>query len=712
LDVSKPPIDFLLDLESYGNLSFVPNYLLVLDTKSHFAKFTASTKLLKTGNAQVSSRIADLGIIGSLNQDGSLAAREAGQGGYPVIAVTSTIDSLVAATCSMISPATVLINDVSLLKSPQYFDTIVQKSNLIIIAEHEEWEAVNALRQRDCKVWPLGESEIRLGLNAEENRHAGFFSGVFIASKYSQVVLTPVPCESPLLESVSSELEALNGSIRGDGQDELKALVRKLYMLLNFASGVLQTMLPTDLLEMKGRVAQVRAELERQRHWIPAADQARVTKACTLLDEVFNEDNQLGSVKCETLKTILQELRSEGRNTIGVLAKHEQHFEGVRFVAQQAGLSVAVFTAQPALLPDEFFDAVICVNWPGGEPFRRFFRRYLTADIRFIGYPFELRWLGQSRQKIQRESSGRTMTKEEKSSLIHLGLPIEILWPDSPKDVHATTLPMPPTDFSIFAFERTLSTSRRGSGVSLMDPDEKVPAKYVEFAGDKFAYMTEGHRLPVATQLVLNQNSANHKLPEKEVTEWQAGDYVVFFESGDAEVIQEIADRIIGARAQQLRQKARIWRDALASCGLSASELQQRLFKLGCQRTITTIRNWVGKGSQIGPEEKRDLIAIATVTNSSELRAEIEGVWSAIQEIWSYHQSAGSVLRRILVQRLPTIRWRIEEEGTEVLIEDQDQPLGTATIVKVDRIDAIPELCSRSLVNRVRSEEKLLTALI
>jgi hypothetical protein len=714
LGVSKPPIDLLLDLDSYGNLSFVPNYLLVLDPKGQFKEFTESTTLSRVGAAPFSSRIADLGIIGSINEDGSLIGFETGRGGHPLIAVTSSIDALVAASSSANGSSTVLVNEVSLLKSPQHFDTIVENSNLIIVAEHDEWEAVNTLRQRACKVWPLGEVELGLGVSTDNNvkGNVGFFSSVFTASKNSQAVLNPVPCESFLLESISTELEALSAAIRGDGKDELKGLVRRLFGLLSFASGVLITPQSSELAEMATRIEQVRAELDTQRHWIPALDQGRITKSCALLDEVFSEESQVGSSKRDQLKAIFEELRTAGRSKIGVLTKREQHFEGVRSVARQCGLDVTVFTAQPAQLPDEFFDAVVCVSWPGSDGFRRFFRRYMAPDIRFIGYPFELRWLRQGRQRIQREGSGRTMTKEEKSALVHVGPSAKINWPDAPHDLNERPTPMSPTAFSIFAFERTLLGSRRGSGISQTDPDEKVLAKYAEFAGDKFAYMAEGHRLPVATPLILNPEAANQKLPEKEVGEWRAGDYIVFFESGDVEVLQEIANRIMGAKALRLRRKARIWRDALVSSGLGVSELQERLTKIGCQRTIATLRNWVGKSSQIGPEDKRDLVAIASVTNSSELREEIESVWSAIQEIWSYHQSAGTVLRRILAQRLPTIRWQIEEEGTEVPIEDQGQLLGSATIVKVERIDQAFEPCSRSLVNRLRSEDVPLSAFI
>ena len=51
------------------------------------------------------------------------------------------------------------------------------------------------------------------------------------------------------------------------------------------------------------------------------------------------------------------------------------------------------------------------------------------------------------------------------------------------------------------------------------------------------------------------------------------------------------------------------------------------------------------------------------------------------------------------------MRHKIDEEGTEIAIEDDGKHLGSANVVKIERIDPTFESCSRSLVNRLRAEE-------
>jgi hypothetical protein len=713
ISVPKPTIDNLLKLESYGNLSFVPNLVLVLDIQNQFQQFTEGTTIHQASGQGVTTAISGLGIFGSVDENGALIGQADGSGGHPLVAVSSSIDLLLEACDSRLSDrAVVVINDLSILKSPQHFDTLIQRHNVIVLAEHSEWALVDQLRQRNCKVWPLTDFEIQLGQNncAMADTRPGLFERVAVAAKNSAVWPETLNCKSPQLDAASGELEALNVSIKGEGREELRILTGNLFALLNKASGILIPPSTLAITELKAQVAKLLVDLERQRHWISPEDTNRVVQTCSLLNQAFDASTELGHDKREKFIAVLRELHASGRNKIGVLAKRESQFDEVIAVANQAGLVTQVFTAQPAFLPDEFFDAIVCVNWPGSDGFQRFFHRYLAPQIWFVGYEFEVRWLNQCRQKIRREAAGPAVNNEEKSAIIRHGPSVQVAWPGLNNPKEDTAQPAL-NEFSILVFEKEMLTARRGAGIAETDLDEKVPAKYVEFAGGKFAYITAGHKLPVATSLLLNGYGAPQRLPEREVAEWQVGDYMVFTH-GQAEALQEIANRKMGGKAASLRQRARIWKEELRACNLSVTQIHKKLGEIGCTKTMTTIRNWIAKDSQIGPESKRDLEAIAEVTQSLRLKAEMDQVWSAIEEIWRYHLSAGTVLGRILVQKLPNVRQRIEETGTEIAIEDEGKHLGNAQIVKIDRIDAEFEQCSRTLVNRLRSEDMQLALLL
>jgi len=198
VNVQKPPIDFMLEMESCGNLGFAHTYTIVLDTQSHFKEFAENTLLTRTRNRADSFRVADLEILSCVNDDGSVEGQVAGSLGSPLVAITSSIDSLVAAALShSIRRPTVLINDLHLLKSPQHFDTIAEKCNLVLLAAHTELETVNNLAKRQfpygkLKIWRLGKNEVQIGQDVSHNRdgHAGLFRDVFAASLNLQPKLT------------------------------------------------------------------------------------------------------------------------------------------------------------------------------------------------------------------------------------------------------------------------------------------------------------------------------------------------------------------------------------------------------------------------------------------------------------------------------------------------------------------------------------------
>ena len=700
LDVHKPRIDLLLGLESYGNLSFVPNYVLVLDTQSHFREFAVTTVIHRSKTPEVKSLISELEILGTINEDGSLSGEGKASEEAPMVAVTSSVECLVAA-CASTTPKTVIINDLSLLKSVQHFDDISAKNRIVVVAEHSEMELVRELQKRQCKAWPLGRKEILIGQEDRPtlNEPAGPFAAVLASCAHSHGALQPFPCQMNEIEEISRSLEPLNASLKHAENDTLKALTGKLFGLLNYISGFLATPTSSEIEEILSKVKQSRADLLRNEAWIASTDADRIKSALHVLETLCVPETPIGAAKGHLFKHTLIDLKSKGVAKLGVLARGEQHFGAIRAIANQVGMEVVPFTAKSALMPEDFFNAIVCVGWPGADSFRNFFHRYMAPDIRVLGYPHEVRWLTQCRQKLRRDSACTPMTKAEKSALVQMNSGNDAALDDNQAEAQHP-LQSDPVGFSIHDFELRVAPSRRGTGIAAA-LEEKVMAKYVEFVGGRFAYMVEGHKLPVATLLVRSPKVGVPALPEKEVTQWQLGDYIVFPDGGGTEVIHVIADKLIGPKTASIRKLARLWKDSLGACEFSPAQIHAKLAQLGCRKTLVTVRNWIGKESQIGPETKRDLEFIARVTNSASLLEAIDDVWDAIESIWAYHQSAGTVLKRILLQELPKVIKEVQEGGTQVMIEQ----LGSAWVVQVERIEKQFESCSRSLANRLRREE-------
>ena len=77
------------------------------------------------------------------------------------------------------------------------------------------------------------------------------------------------------------------------------------------------------------------------------------------------------------------------------------------------------------------------------------------------------------------------------------------------------------------------------------EPEDTVDTWYVDFAGPTFAYLTEGHELPVLNAYLSGQPISG-RIPLRSVENLREGDYVMFRESGDSDIIRFLAEDEIG----------------------------------------------------------------------------------------------------------------------------------------------------------------------
>src|SRR5207249_3867991 len=92
-----------------------------------------------------------------------------------------------------------------------------------------------------------------------------------------------------------------------------------------------------------------------------------------------------------------------------------------------------------------------------------------------------------------------------------------------------------------------------------------------------------------------------------------------------------------------------------------------------------------------------DLALIVLVTGDAQLNRDAEDVWSAITVLRGAHLSAGVRLRDVLMQKLPTVLHRVEENGTKVELDD----LGSAWIVQTEAVSDALEFRVRAEINRL-----------
>jgi hypothetical protein len=379
------------------------------------------------------------------------------------------------------------------------------------------------------------------------------------------------------------------------------------------------------------------------------------------------------------------------------LIKNEKRINDLRQWLSQKGLPETLEVYSFGTLPEEeCFDRLVCISWPSADTMTKVTSKFMTVHVTIICYPFERSWADQFRTRINTRPDISFVSGKEKAVFLTGEENTALKWPEPEMKKPAQ---LSKTDIDIWALEYSLRRARIGVPPGPTDTAETVPARYVRFTGDFYAFLTESHKLPVVTGL-LSRRHENQVIPERSVADIKTGDFVVFPESGDRELIQLLADKIIGAGAAELREKARLWQKALKGSGMTPEQFNEEARRLERPRHPLTIRNWFESSSQIGPKTKDDLTLIAYVTNNRDLQEKIDEVQGAIAQLRGFHLSAGSYLSKVLLQQLPKVIGNVQENGSKV-----DMGIvGSAWIVQVEHVDEQFELRGRYEANHLVQE--------
>lgn len=703
------PLDEVLGIPIFGNLSLFKNRVLCLDEQIRFAEFTGDHRLQKE-DLEAVLNLAELLPFAWLRDGvgGSAPIFENWSTRYPraepLVAVTSSCERL-AAFCLAAPKRTkvVVVNGLRVLSNPQAFDDIAACQRLVLFADHDDEERMKELEARGCRFWVFGEREFFSHSAAEELKRSGAFGNiVHRAENLARLRIQPEACESEPLNAIALTLEGLRPEVDAEAETNpngrLGRLAQRLWRMLNEAAGLCHELIAVERDRFANDLAGLRSELDAGVFWLKPEIVTTLRSVLALFGGLFEPGSQLGICKGTVLRRAIERAKSARGAEVAVLARTENQARSIEDWLFSNGFKVPIFSL--ATIPDDAsFDTLIVTSWPGGDAFRRLVGKLITPEIIAVSYGFESRWLGQCQRRFAQQTALMPISAKEKADLISGGK-TRIEWPEPPK----VETPPPPggaADFDVWSYEQRLKSIRKGSRGEVHG-GATVRARYVSFVGESYAFLTQWHKVPVATRLLGANQAGQKSLPERVVDDLKSGDLVVFPEGGQKAVIAQIADRLIGADAVAVRKRSRLWRETLLSSEISPEQFLAHAQTCGQSRHILTIRNWYYDDAQIGPGEREDLDLIAVVTESTELDKAANDVWDAISFLRSNHLGAGSVLRDAVLQQLRKALPAIEENGSRIEVPN----LGAAWVVQVESVAPNFTEEPRSQVDRLLWDER------
>ena len=185
----------------------------------------------------------------------------------------------------------------------------------------------------------------------------------------------------------------------------------------------------------------------------------------------------------------------------------------------------------------------------------------------------------------------------------------------------------------------------------------------------------------------------------------RVGDYVLFRERSDRDIVRYVAELMTGgAEYDRVRRQASIWKDALRQSGLSVMSLHSILERRGSPKTEQTLRNWLNDDEMIGPGRREDLDLIYKATTHEPLGKSLDKVWEAILTIRGSHTAAGAKISQILAVQLPKQFEGFTGEEASVNLEVDGKAIGTAVILQIENIGEELQAVQSSWINYLQRE--------
>ena len=214
---------------------------------------------------------------------------------------------------------------------------------------------------------------------------------------------------------------------------------------------------------------------------------------------------------------------------------------------------------------DENFNTLMVVGWPNKRRFEKFWHTHSSNNISFLTYSFEqelfANFFSQQEALLRRISKGTGFEGLNQYLTPIIENQKEAL--NREKVSRVTT-----KEQAEKIIERIESRLAKKENQLFSDEENKessIDCKMVFFSsGEAYAWVTENHHFYVLDSLLENPDSS--KIPSRKLEDLEEGNFVLFRDKGDREIISLIAEESVGQQKyEELKERSQLWKEAIKS---------------------------------------------------------------------------------------------------------------------------------------------------
>lgn len=725
-------LDNLLNIQSFGNRKIFYNRIILVSLMGQTRNFSRDIFVSSSEKVEPDP-LKDLFQWGSIDIEGNIEPWSSHQvEAEPVIAVASNLSGVREYFQSEhhVNPLIILDGSSSFLNNLDSLDDVLKTGCPVVsVMEQGEDEGIRLLSERSFKAWVWSKNEIRsLELpNSEAHyykKDSPFASFQRSIRNYAKRKIELVTCDDSLIQTTAEKLNTLTRKISHEKPD-INTLKGMLYGCLLPMARLVRPVEYSGGTEWKEKIEKrfqrVESELSRNKLWLTEKEYLFINELSSDLRKIFSRYGLLEKGKVKVLQELI--LAHTGGNIAVIIDNVEEKLIAENYWKSHLGNINSVYFCGPNTINAEIdYKCMIICGWLRTDKMRLLYDSCLAPEIMILVYPFENTWLQSVMNKWKRNMI-HGLHISEKAKLLNLDS--ADLPEDDLNDEYEQEPVDPDKDFDILEFELQLRLQRRTAFVNAVSSGEvTTEAIHLELSEDRFAFLTKSFKVAVVNDLLSGKATEADEIPRKTVTELKTGDYVIFREGAESDLIREIADRgLEKAGKKNLLKVAGIWKQALRNfekrAGRVVSDILRKktgeyyqgdassvvayiLKEKGCNRHPQTIRNWLTNDDLIGPRSDKDLQIIADTTGDTELKSRLQDIRLAIKEVRGAHLQASRFLARKLIKFLPGYLKNITTQTMTVEIEG----IGNAVVAQVEYVAEEPATISTAKVNRLLMEEE------
>ena len=575
--------------------------------------------------------------------------------------------------------------------------------------ENRHLDDIKHLEDRAFKSWAWSGTDLQQLEPIESidisNRQIPFRHFHRTVQNYSTRQIKETVCDRSDIDSAAEKLHTFSKQCHSDNP-ELRIIEQRFYHCLLNLSRLLRPLGVEDGVDrdkrLKDLLEKIQSDVKDKAIWLGRDAGATAHEFVENVKPLIENPNRI-SDKITKLENVLQNTTQENQSAI-VLADAsevpitESHWQNI--LPNVSNRNDIRFVTPYELDSEKDCDHLIVCGWLGSGRMRKLFDSCIAPSITVLMYPFEQEWFRSAESRWYRQKRAE-LTTRQKAKILQIqpeNLPLardpkeEILSVADSKD-----------DFDIADFELRLHIYRP------LPPtlgEATTEARSVAFSYDMYAYMSPNHRVPVVTDLIAGHADESAGIPSRDVSQLKVGDYVIFRESSDSDLLRDLADRgLARAGKGEHREMAGLWKRVLRQFvfehldGFEGALIE--LWDEGLKCTEVTIRGWLKDEHRIGPRNEQDIEIIARISSNQELQERLDYVRRAIKEVRGAHHQAAHFLAQKLIAQLPSLLKQGLAESHTIEIED----IGQAFVVCVENIDEEDIEVPVTKVNRLLKDE-------